>query len=535
MSNQRLGWLCLRDCAVPIDDLSPEKLKESARRAIRFNGAPPLRHQGVLNAIAQAFGAHAGWAGYSALFRTLNAFLRRHELTQLGNLHCPVDPVMIAPCGRRALADRLFESGEPKPDRLCLGLQFDWWSIAPIENSRKQTPVFAGGVEKIGPDWVYGLRSAWNLLGDALVEPQRRPDALPVQLYRPNHQPIEHFATEVARARAAARYMRRILDNEPDAFVDVLRFNERVCILRGPNGWYDVVYRDCRDGPPPTFMGEPCVDMQDVPLALVLNSRFDHWYYRERGRWAEADWHAAEVDFYREGGTTQNYPRSVLEVHLTRLGQWQPTPARAHGTPPDWMSSVLQPDGSTLWVSDLVTVGQFNAFLATGYGTRREHAHPRPWGADLEVANGTLDDDQPAAMTGCDAWAYCAYMERKLNLPVRPLSIAEYRYLRRDLPAQPLQVRPGDWDAQDPQVPLPQALPISTTPDGIRFVTHTSVGEWLLERWNDGIAAVDTATLNSARAPTPLDRDLFPGRSWGRYKRIRIGLRICVLVPAGAV
>lgn len=519
---------------MPINSLDPDALKASARQAIAFNGAQPLRHQGVLNAIAQAFGAHGGWSGYPEVYKGLRAFLRRHDARDWRDLHVPRNLVNVRSLGRRALADRLFDSGEPAPHRLCLGPDFDWWSIAPVDQYSGQHPIYAGGVAAAGTNWTIDLFMSWNLLGDALVDPMGDL-GLPVQLYFPNAARPEDVKIERDRAAAAARYMRGVLESEPDAFIDVLPFNDRVFVLLGPDGTYDIVFRDCRDGPPSQFMTTPCVDLQDVPSALLLNSRFNRWFYQQRGVWEEAEEHAAEAAFYRSGGTVQTYPENVLERHYIATGRYSPPVGsiRESAKAPESMTPVERPDGATLWVSDLVTVGEFNAFLAkTGYLDRRARVHENEWDSDLTIANGALSDDQPAAMTGFDAWAYCAFMERELNLPIRLLSIAEYRFLRRDLPGREFRPRPGDWDAPNPTVPLPDDLVFETSPDGIRFAVHTNIGEWLLERWNRNLAAIDTGTLTSARAPTAVDRDAFVGRSWGRYKRTRIGLRLCFEAPA---
>ena len=62
---------------------------------------------------------------------------------------------------------------------------------------------------------------------------------------------------------------------------------------------------------------------------------------------------------------------------------------------------------------------------------------------------------------------------------------------------------------------------------GLRFLIAMDFGEWLFEFISSQAAAICTEDLEGIHDHYPVRRDFFPAKSWGKYRSVKIGFRVC--------
>ena len=171
-------------------------------------------------------------------------------------------------------------------------------------------------------------------------------------------------------------------------------------MLKGSNSFYDVLWRNLREDPPPDKAdagSPPMLQPLDMPSALLADADFTSWYYYMQSLWDEKLRHESEGHYYANGGRTgAAYPGSdaVLHKYLRDRGIFPDRPFQAWRTDaPDGFTPVERADGRKLLVSNLVTIRQMKAmFIESGYGARRS--------GDLwEPGNSDDPEHLPAAAT----------------------------------------------------------------------------------------------------------------------------------------
>ena len=540
------GYLPLeRRRTAPIFALDPDALQRSARHSfgLAADEPPPAA---LLDAIVHALGFSGDFHGYLRRgFPTLADFLREH------GLHTPADlfrPQALAT--REALAGRFFCAGRPLPRRVFLGTDgFDADIFAPICEERQHP----ARVRALGPvalreavmSDVSALRyfaylelrrtNCWmndlNVLGDILLDPRTGEGPVPILYFNPSVSADER-RTDRADAILALEWTRRALDTFEVGWLEVLPFNRDLIVLRGRDGRYDFVVRDLRDAPPP---GPPFADHgdpRDLPDSVCVEHRHrrDDWF--ARGRWRAREAHEAETYFYARGHSSRDYSHDkVLTDYLRATGKL-PAPGsivRPLGTCPPGFCE-LRIAGRAVFVSDLVTVGEYSAFAArTGYFERRRGADP--W---LSV------NDEPPVMPVAGHWfdalAYLAELERNLGAHARLPTIDEYLHLHPGPPAQAepegdangvdlIESRPG-WIAGARFRP---GLVWRAGAGGLRFACGLRFGEWLGEHAGACAAAIGTWDLTAIYSPgDSVRRGYFPADNLGLYKCCKIGFRVCI-------
>jgi hypothetical protein len=115
----------------PLNDVTPDAIKSAARDAIsKFRDTEELKLNTALNHIARSLGFNAGFASFKSEFDNgLLNFMRQHGLKQRADLIRPQFDMPFVSLTPRQMADRLFFSDQPWPDRIFTGYNLDGFSL----------------------------------------------------------------------------------------------------------------------------------------------------------------------------------------------------------------------------------------------------------------------------------------------------------------------------------------------------------------------------------------------------------------------
>lgn len=418
-----LGYLLLRDGhAIPLQGISPDQLKAGAKDHVPNVDADPIKHQRRLTAIVDRLGFRGDFGDFvHSGYPQLCDFLTENGCTHQARLF--PDPEHTAAPNRRQLADRLFEAALPRPERVFLGydLKWDpWW------------PAF------LQPESI-----AQHIKGHPVLVLRR------LQELRRNFEPLldnvgfldDHLiwgpVTHLVNRRYgpgapesfgayedALKTFRAVIDASDHGWVDVLMYNERLAVLRADDGAWDIVWRALRAGPPPTdssVVGHYNLEPEDLPSSLLAKLSPAQFIYYRQEVWDEEEAHIAEAAFYERGGNMAGRRLTTFDdvriQWLEETGVISPPPKADIEIPPRFVVVGV----GDVALSEYVTVGEFRQMAdESGYFERRE-------GEDWTRANVDAEDDDPVCATWNDAIAFCAWIERQLNVPVRLPKLDELR------------------------------------------------------------------------------------------------------------
>jgi len=390
----------------------------------------------VQHAAARTFGFGDGWGALKAClegplvdFRSSNGLLRQVDV-----LAVPFDcPFRLS---YRQIADRLFASG-PVPRRIFTGHNTDWWALLRrateidgldvVDTSQPFRGLDAAAVDPATFDTsVPPARCAitnadgfltyidvcgcfHNLVGDQLCgfsDPGTARGPIATTYFYGDENT---HVPERARLAAAGRILETVLGAGAEGWLEVIPFNDRLAFLKASGGDYAFVFRGMRDEPGPA-----------APNGTATRGEaFKRWLYHGYDGWLEADRHAAENAFYRDGGTQASYPGedAVLRAYLESSGRYEGPGKAAFRNEKARLFHFAAVGAVELAFSPLVTIGEFKEFLLESpdyLEARKTNPEADPW----EPVN--LDDDGlPAAVTQHDAVAYALWKRKKLAVPVR--------------------------------------------------------------------------------------------------------------------
>ena len=445
----RLGYLLLRDShAIPLSGISPEELKTGAKRRVLHPEKEPLKHQRTLKAIVNCLGFHGDFGTFlSEGWPEFQRFLKRHGCThQVGIFPADhggcIDLYFSEHFGPRPrqLADRIFEAKAPAPQRVFLGYGVDWtvWdqgngihvpaaAIASLTGDADTARQRANDLFTQRHD----LAGQWGFLDDKLVDGPVR-HVVDKTYWETWVDPVERKA-HLAKTTAAVAAFRAVFDGQRKGWVDILSYNERLVVLRGHNGGWDVLWRNYREiePPQPSLIGRSNhLEVEDMPSRLMTESDLQRSIHFRQEVWEELEAHESEQAFYDRGGNIQaRQLSSTVDVRGAWLREQGKLPAPEllewdGALPPGFRAAVV--DGRKVAMSNLIDVGSFRRMLIeTGYADRRaENREPS------ERANEGASDDTPIGASWVDAQAYCAWRERQLGVALRLPTREELRTLR---------------------------------------------------------------------------------------------------------
>jgi len=205
-------------------------------------------------------------------------------------------------------------------------------------------------------------------------------------------------------------------------------------------------------------------------------------------------------------------------------------------------------------VSPLVTIADFFDFVSRSNwgGVRQESARK----ANKQIDDlGTINmepSDLPVSVTWLDAVAYCRDFERRTGLPVRLMTVEEWRqiappawasvngkslsgHLVWDKLGWPISVPLKDSSSifrPDGSTPFGPNLRWVSSNGGAKFLSVPGFGEWL-SGFQGGAAPTGCVATNSSVAGGPIERDLCPVHMSMSYKG-KVGFRLCYVAHLDA-
>ena len=431
----RLGYLLLRDGhAIPLCGISPEEIKEGAKHRVLHPDVDPLKHRQTLNAIVNCLGFSGDFGTYlNRGWPEFQRFLKEHRCNdQVGVFpqdHGGCIDLCFADHGGpspRELADRIFFGPKEKiPQCVFLGYGVDW-SVWDNGNGH-QVPSAAIKSINASPEFatrlaedLFGRRldlmCQWGFLDDKLVHGPL--NAIVDKTYWELGHSADERAEHYAKTMAAVRAFRAVFDKQPKGWVDVLRYNDRLVVLRAHDGGWDLLWRSYRETEPPKPDGVDNsyeMSIADLPPRLMSESDLLRAFDLRQEFWDEHEAHEAEQAFYDRGGKIQERQRtSLAEVRLAWLkeqGKWlSPERARWEGALPHGFH-LVEINGRKLAVSDLINLDSFRQMLVETGFAERQGERRKPWNR----ANEGVSDEAPVGASWVDAQAYCAWRERQLG------------------------------------------------------------------------------------------------------------------------
>ncbi len=471
----------------PVTDVTEEAIQNAAYLATtKFKDKQNLELTTAQNYIVKSLGFTGGFGEFVAKHQEeLDAFKKSHGLETKTDLIRPL-PILsegfrLVNLTPRQLSDRLFDGSKPLPKRVFTGHNVDWYDL----NNRwfRQNPWDKGGttaleegirfdevvamaelcgrVDKsaITKVWDSAVAALWfqipaavnNLLGDQLLDFGTDGNSalkIVVFLYQPLSLKDEAFARQKRQFEEAATIFRHWILGRQEGWAEVIKFNDKLIFLKGPNGTYDFVFPGLRDEPFEHQVFEDYIHNDDLPNSSDAK-HFPRWLYHEYRGNLELDRHEAEKYYYANGGQGIRIPKpdELLKSYLTACGKYE-YKFQVAKLVPDYHQVEL--GGRKLNISNLISVGDFREFMADEqfgkYRARRAKLKPGKSNPDSwESVNQESDVTLPAAVTWFDAQAYATWVKKKKGLPVRLLTEVEYLELAEK------ELGPVNLQAADPR------------------------------------------------------------------------------------
>ncbi len=609
----------------PVTDVTAEAIKNAAFLAttqFKDSGEPELEQTTAQNYVVKSLGFTGGFGEFVAKHQDeLDAFKKSHGMETKADLIRPL-PILsegfrLVSLTPRQLADRLFDLSKSLPQRVFTGYNLDFFQVnnrwhrcnpwaewkncsfpEDISFDEVATKADALGnldIALIPLVWDSAFAALWyrigtlnNLIGDQLLDFDSEAEhALNprVFLYQQSGLSDEAFAADMKRCIEAAKIFRYWIMERQEGWVKVIRYNEKLIFLKGPNGSYDFVFPGLRDEPFKHQVFENYIHNDDFPNSSDAK-HFPRWLYHEYRGNLELDRHEAEKYYYANGGQSIRIPKpdEMLKSFLTARSKYEYQFQVAK-----LVSGYHQVEqgGRKLNVSNLITVSEFREFMADEkferYRARRARSNTDSW----ESVNQESEASLPAAVTWYDANAFATWVKKRKGLPVRLLTEAEYLELaEKELgpanaqtadPRSSMQLcileldeaferwmalqdkfheegrltpeeweelkRPSPsgknepdkagedepkWDADFQARTLtydPEALVWKIGPSGLKFLISGDFGEWL-DEFEAALSTLDRGNLCNLWLGF---RRRFPPHSTGKYKGKKIGFRLCYL------
>jgi hypothetical protein len=562
------------------------ELRKSRQKAGEKISNPSLKVKDLLDNIATSLGANSYDHWLHHVEPQLEEFLRDNNLREPADLIKWERPPSAWSLSSRQIADRFFYSNRPLPKRIFTGvgnLMFAAYAYGGYDLDQIGTRLTEGrnfrhrsdfekmdfafshkdqivlrATELKGRDsenLIYldltaqtlvlnafkrDVSCVFNLLGDSLIQPAL--GANEFQLYHTDEADLE-------RMGRISEIFRDAIEHSEVGWVDVIPFNNNIIFLRDVVGRFDWVVRDQRDCSFSSNDLYPIFRADELPKAVGRKAIQAHLHY-SKGLWIEQLRHLSEHHHYDSGGTVATYPGEdeIVERFLIATSGYKPSKQITSDQHIDFIPHVLQE--KCLMVSDLISTDEYLQFYESEWQdirTIKSELSDRKWTSIPEM-NPNDQGFLPASVTWFDAIAYCKFVERRTNLPVRLLTIDEWQAIspsRKMVDDRGLEAKANVVEAFNEAGKLlrpPTYLPHYITRfksnlcwikniQGLNFLSSLTFGEWLGDYRgsapNNVRAPVACTASGIALGRGPLETELFEAWYVGKNNHLKVGFRIC--------
>lgn len=561
-----------------------------------------LKLSGLHHGLAQALGSKS-FDAWRDTERELINFLLTGGMTRAADL-ISWPRMHLHSLTARQVSDRLFNSGLPMPKRIFTGVgsklfaakgrgridmhllacrhlhseedELEWCEsradqvVVTFKRDADWDADAPGFLELTGRELLLHsyrfdhVASSFNLLGDSLVAPMKRP---------PEFRLYNATPDELLFDRKVFDIFREEIDRSESGWVEVIPLpgNDNVVFLKGTEGSFDWVVRDQRDEALSSNPLHPFFNKDELPRAMDTSQLKAHQYF-SLGGWQERLEHSAETRHYEQGGVVGSWPGydKLVEQELLANHRFVP-PRRVTGKASDQFVS-HRVGNCQLMVSPLITINQFNSFLTETDWDRLRLEKARSAKIELErdlmSVNGGDSGDLPASVTWLDAVAYCRDFEQRFGLPVRLLEAEEWKQIvpppsvdrskvttprtltvkSGELPVDPVYEQLG-WAVVGGDEQLgknsshcyhPEGvlsfgpnLHWTSNREGLRFLSVAGFCEWL-SGYQDGYAPLAEAGRGIVRTGAGMFGSLEPAGSAMRHEGAKVGFRLCYVAHPDA-
>lgn len=577
-----------------------DELRSRWPRPIPKHVARSVKSVALQDSQARALGAKSYSHWREVEQQKIADFLSEHGLSVPSDLiEWPYSPRGVGVLTARQVADRLFNSGLPLPKRIFTGVgsclfapraygrqDFDqaagctYWTdqqrYAFCKQHEDEILLRAEYMEDgCGLDYLdmtgrmlmlnavsEFIGCMYNMMGSNLMDPA---------LGAPVTRCYNMSADDLAFEWQLLRLFRKEIESSDDGWVEVLPVpgNANLIFLKGANGAFDWVVRDQRDKAFSSNPLYPFFSKDELPKAMD-RSKLDGHLYFTAGTWAEKLEHDAESRHYAEGGTAANWPgyaKLIQRELIASLGYRSPRPAT--GAVSDHFIPHRLGE-NCLMVSPLVTIADFFEFCSrTDWGQLRQEKACKTRDKQIDDL-GTINMDSselPVSVTWLDAVAYCRDYERRMELPVRLLSVEDWQRIapppmdfshvrtsrllivkKGEMPDDPIYEQLG-WGILGGDGKLAGNSAHRYRPDGsmhygpnlkwvdndagLAFLSVSGFGEWLSD-YRHGAAPAACAATGRSVVGGSIERELYPVRMTMSYKGVKIGFRLCYVAHLDA-
>ncbi len=558
-----------------ITDLSPTEIKKSIKLCKKDR--KKFKTVSAQNFVAKHFGIKKGFSDYQRWYdEELNPFLEKHNLLTLENLVDNPKNEGFKFFTYRQISDRLYNSKKLEPQRIFTGYYSD------IQLFTEEISALAVGLPK---EIVYSrypnidlvkkqnqLYALKNLIGDVFIDYETfDTDKYIYQLYNTSYSDAEE-----KKNYEDAKGIKEILLTYVDDWVEIIPFYN-LFFLKGKDGAYDFVFKNLRDETFDTKYSSFYPYLKHTDVSSLFNEEYDfeRWlYFGHKNRtdnykkikvaslWKEFDEHEAEKLFYKNYSSEEYHQHNIVKDYyiFKKLYKYQNHSKKKHL---EGFQKIVN-DKEELYVSDIITIEQFETFLEEN----KDYLESRHEELDkYQPLNREKDKTFPVTVTWFDAVAYCNWLEKKYDVPIRLLTTKEYisihpypngcyenkeysklynRYeqdyqgnVRKNLRGgiflndvrftEIAQLNSPDYrvDFDDLTFSYIRPLKYIQSSDNISFCISPSFGEWLFEEGHTVLPYFMQGVYGGKIFN-------FTPKSSGKYKYRKIGFRVCYTIKKDA-
>ncbi|MGD9969466.1 MAG: hypothetical protein AB7S65_03355 [Sulfuricurvum sp.] len=557
--------------AVSVDSLELSKIKQS-HKSVDI----PIKPTTFYNCVVQAFGV-SNWSEYESFYKNeIVPFCAKYGLDT--EFYAPDQGIYLLD-GKftyRSVADRFFFSDRPIPKAIFTGYHCDIdheHFYNPSVVFGKPAKSYAEVASKANVDLLIPhnhqlnyLGVFKNLLGDVFIRNHSDEDDRYIATSYPKNG--DKYATTNSMIEEA-KELKNLLLQCSKGWIEVIPFNDNLIFLKAPNGVYDFVFKHLRDSDfDDKSPYRPYLNHNRIPSVMNETYDFARWLYfgrkeddskknaedTRRSFWLEEVQHQVDIDFYESGGEIHPGYEHLLKNYYEKRREYRyKRKSRTYQYQLPGFREVKLFSGKVLYVSDLITIGEFAEFYdheSPDIKSYREERHPSN---DIWETVNYEPDTYPVAATYYDAVAYCRWFEMKHKAPVRLLAASEWF----ELFDNPFKVddlnglnrwsddlicfTPANDDIEDITNPrndfqeiyvrFKNPPEIISQNNGLQLCINHHFSEWLLEFNGHNAAMVTPALMKpltlSFLSGDELSTPSFLATSTGKYKYQKIGFRIC--------